>query len=195
VAQVVWQLNGLQTIGGHLPQIHGAPRLQAGGIWFNGSRDGLLVPVNPLAGLKQFSIEALFHPDPGGAAEQRFVHVQSGASPDRALLELRLTPDGRGWYADTFIGSAGVELPLNDPQLVHPLNAWHALALTFDGQCMRQYVNGERELEGHIAYHPHPAAGVTALGMRANGVWHFRGTIAAVRFSDFAVPAADLLRV
>jgi hypothetical protein len=55
---VVWRLDQTARIGGQTTEVLGAPRVatEAGipAVWFNGTSDGLLVPVNPLAGLAQF---------------------------------------------------------------------------------------------------------------------------------------------
>src|SRR5512133_367959 len=75
-AAIVWQLDSLTTIGGHRVTLVGNPRVidtEVGrAIEFDGTRDGLFLDVNPLAGLDRFTVEVLFAPASDGAEEQRF---------------------------------------------------------------------------------------------------------------------------
>jgi len=187
MGEVIWRLDALDTIGGHRPKMHGHPRAvdtdRGPAIAFDGEHDLIIVPVDPLAGAAAFTLEAVFRPDPAGAAEQRFVHLQANDTDDRALLETRLTPDGTAWYADTFLRSGDREQPLNDPSLTHPLGAWHTLTLTCDGQTMRQFVDGIEELTAPLPFIPR-GPGRVALGGRINAVSHFRGVIHSVRFAS-----------
>lgn len=151
-------------------------------------------PQSPLGGTTAFTLEALFRPDPAGPLEQRFVHLQSTQTTDRVLLETRMGSDGASWYADTFIGCQGQEMPLNDRYLLHPLGHWHTLALTFDGTTMRQYVNAAFEMEAPVPFYlPLPHIRI-ALGARINRIWPFAGAIARVRITPAVLAPADLLR-
>ena len=75
---VVWTLDNTESIGGHRPQVLGAPGIASaatGGpaLLFNGRSDGLILPVNPLRGFSKFTIEILFRPDPNGpSAKTKF---------------------------------------------------------------------------------------------------------------------------
>src|SRR5690349_19802951 len=77
---IVWALDRLDTIDGNPPEILGRPTLidspQGKAISFDGSKDGLLMPINPLDGLPQFTVEVIFQPAAGGPKEQRFLHFQ-----------------------------------------------------------------------------------------------------------------------
>ncbi len=198
--QITWQIEQILTAPPRGTERHGAPVLDPGpppAAAFHGGSDGLIIPEHPLAGAEAFTLEARFKPwaslpdgTPAGA-EQRFVHLQSDGLPDRLLLETRLTADGRHWYADTFICTAGREYPLNDPSLLHPLDAWHTMALVFDGERMHQYVNARHELSTTFPLTP-PRPGRTSLGMRIDGTSPFAGLLAAVRFSSKALPSTDL---
>jgi hypothetical protein len=185
--QITWELDNLENIGGHAIQVLGAPHVIQGSqgrpaLWFDGVDDGIIVPNHPLAGASQFTLEVIFRPDANGAPEQRFVHLQEDEGDDRILIETRLTGDG-SWFLDTFIKSGASSLPLLAREHLHPIGEWHHAALVYDGAEMRHYVNGELELTGAVAFAP-PSAGQTALGVRLNRVFWFKGAIATVRFSD-----------
>ncbi|HEV3198473.1 MAG TPA: hypothetical protein VGZ73_11210 [Bryobacteraceae bacterium] len=78
------EFDRLDQIGGHPTTILGHPRVidTPGGkaVEFNGKDDALFVDVHPLAGAETFTWEVVFRPDPGGAPEQRFFHLQEEAS-------------------------------------------------------------------------------------------------------------------
>jgi hypothetical protein len=190
----IWRLDRLEMIGGHTPKILGAPRLanDATGpaLFFDGTRDGLILPVNPLAGLGQFTIELLIRPDARGPAEQRFFHIQDAAGA-RTLLEIRLTPEGR-WALDTYLADGLHKLPLLDRTLLHSSDAWHWVALHYDGHRMTSYVDGQKELSGEVAFAPTQPAGETSIGVRLNQVYWFKGGIREVRIHPFALPPAQL---
>ena len=96
-APVVWQFDQPATVAGCPTEVLGAPQVveNTGGrfVQFDGAHDGLVVPVNPLARLPQFTIEVLVRPEAGGGSEQRFLHVQDEVG-NRVLLEIRQTPEG-----------------------------------------------------------------------------------------------------
>jgi Concanavalin A-like lectin/glucanases superfamily len=187
---VLWKLDSLRSIGGHAPEVLGAPRVTAGtAVQFNGVDDGLILPVDPLAGWREFTIEALIRPETGGAAEQRFLHIED-AHGHRATMEIRLTADGR-WALDTFLLGGGSRRTLLDRTRLHPADRWTWVALRYDGRQMTSFVNGVMELEGPVDVSPF-TAGRTALGVRLNRVYWFRGAIREVRFEARALEASDL---
>lgn len=162
------------------------------GIRFNGTDDGLIVPVNPIAGWRAFTIQVLIDPAPGGAAEQRFLHIEDEHG-NRALMEIRLRADGR-WCLDTFIQSGGHRLTLIDRSRLHPAGhpAW--VALRYDGRQMAHFVNGMEEWADDLKVSPF-GAGRTSIGVRMNRVYWFKGVIKEFRFQPRAVPAANLVRL
>ena len=164
-APTIWRLDDLATVGGHAVKKIGAPRLvrdtTGSAIFFDGAHDGLVVPANPLRDLKAFTIELLLRPDTDGPAEQRFFHVQD-ADTNRALLELRLTPDGR-WALDTFLRCGDSSLPLLDRTKLHTSAQWHWVALRYDGRRMTSFVDGVKELEGEVTFLS-TTAGETSVG-------------------------------
>ena len=189
-------MNQTTSIGGHVPTVLGAPEViteQNGkAIHFNGSTDGLLLPVNPLAGMSEFTIEVLFKPDTGGPAEQRFLHVQDELG-SRALMEIRLLD--QGWALDTFLYSLKNEskCPLLDRTKLHPSDRWTWVALVYANGHMAHYINGVKELEGDVAFPP-MLAGQISLGVRQNKVYWFKGSLREVRFHPVALPDEKLQR-
>jgi hypothetical protein len=193
---VVWRLDQTARIGGQTTEVLGAPRVatEAGipAVWFNGTSDGLLVPVNPLAGLAQFTIEVLFWPAADGPAEQRFLHVQDGPGA-RALIETRVA--NGTWSLDTFLSNpaTGLRLALLDYTKRHPADRWTWVALVYDGRRMTHYIDGVKELEGDMVFPP-MAAGQVSLGVRQNKVYWFKGGIREVRWHATALKAEELQR-
>ncbi len=180
----VWTLDEIGSVGGHPAAILGEPGVatepDGKAVYFNGVTDGLFVQVNPLAGLAQFTVEALIKPASVGPAEQRFLHVQDETG-SRLLMEIRLTD--AGWALDTFLRSekTASERPLLDRTKLHPSERWTWVALVYANGHMTHYVNGVKELEGAVAFAP-MAAGQISLGVRQNKVYWFKGGIREVRF-------------
>lgn len=192
-AAAVWRIVDPAKVGGQATEVVGAPKAGDGGVRFDGARDGLFVPVNPLQGLKAFTIEVLFSPAEGGPAEQRFWHAQD-AGLARALLEIRLNGQG-GWWLDTFLMQPGRPgKTLIDPKRIHPTNTWHWVALRYDGRTMAHFVNGVKELEGEVEFAP-MGAGRLSLGVRQNLVHWFKGAIREMRVTPTALAEGELQRV
>ena len=184
----------LAQIDGRPATVSGAPRVvdSADGkaMYFDGAADGLLLPVNPIEGLEQFTIEVLIKPEAGGGEEQRFLHIQDQEG-SRALLEIRL--QGNSWALDTFLRSE--KTLANHTQLdrtkLHPANSWTWVALVYAHGHMAHFVNGVKELESTIDFPP-MQAGKISLGMRQNKIYWFKGGIREVRFHALALDAGAL---
>jgi hypothetical protein len=156
---------------------------------FNGSTDGLFLGQMPLAGLNQFTIEAIIRPESGGNFEQRFLHcgeIQGG----RLLLELRSTQTD--WYFDAFIKSGDQQKTLIDSNLLHPLDQWYHLAFVVDGGKLTTYINGKKELEGEIVLAP-LQSGTTSIGVRLNERSWFKGSIYKIRITPEALKQNNFL--
>ena len=78
-----------------------------------------------------------------------------------------------------------------DRARVHSTDAWHWVALTYDGTTMTHYVDGVRELEGTLAFRP-MSPGRMSLGVRLNKVSWYQGCIREVRFAPRALSAGEL---
>src|SRR5215467_13209082 len=109
----VWTFDKLGRIGGFPTTVLGHPRIintpVGKAIEFNGVDDALFVESHPLAGMRTFTFEALFRPDPGGAPEQRWFHLaerdpKTGKDTDtRFLFEIRVIGDE--WCLDAFVST------------------------------------------------------------------------------------------
>jgi len=194
-ADTVWRLDKTEAVADHATKVLGQPQVvdgtQGKAVRFDGTRDGLFVPVNPIAGWDTFTIEVLFKPEAGGLAEQRFFHIQDEREA-RVLMETRLTPEGQ-WALDTFLMDGEHRLPLLDRTLLHPAGVWAWVALRYDGKRMTSFVNGQKELEGSVVF-ASMKPGRTSLGVRQNEVFWFKGSIAEVRFHPIALEAGSLQR-
>jgi hypothetical protein len=192
---LIWRLSETTQVGGQVVTVLGAPRIahENGGpaMVFNGSSDGIFIPVNPLAGCPAFTVEVLFKPEEGGLAAQRFFHLQD-AKTWRIMIETRV--DGRGqWWLDTFLGATGVSQALIDSARTHPTGRWYWVALRFDGKRMTSFVDGVQELEREAAFGP-MVEGQLSLGVRQNKVHWFKGAIREVRWHKRAVAETELQR-
>jgi hypothetical protein len=191
-----WHLDRLDSIGGQSATVVGAPRVidtpQGKAIEFNGTTDGLFLDTNPLAGLKQFTVEVVFRPSADGPKEQRFLHFQEEGTENRLLFETRLTPDGQ-WFLDTFIKSGEGNYTLLAERSKHPIGPWYHAAVTNNGKMMRHYVNGAEELSAEIKFQSQDA-GRTSLGVRINKVSWYKGAIRQVRITPRVLSTQEFLK-
>lgn len=193
--QSIWKLERPDLIGGLTPEVLGSPQSQERdghrALCFDGRADGLLMPANPILGFPQFTIEVLLRPDGEGPAEQRFLHIQDDLE-HRVLMETRAAD--QAWSLDTFLRSTDADkLTLLDRAKAQPAGRWYWAALVYDGKTMRHFVNGQKQLEGQVAFPP-MTAGRISLGVRQNKVSWFKGCLAEVRFTPVAIPAEKLQR-
>jgi hypothetical protein len=188
VSEIKKDHKGLATSGS--PQVVSSPFGKA--VWFNGERDGYFMEENPLYGLSDFTIEAIFRPDIDGPEEQRFLHI-GGTDSDRLLLETRLTPENM-WFLDTFILCGESKKAVIDPNLQHPAGRWYHVALTLDKKGkMTNYVNGRMELSGDVEFKP-INSGALSIGARRNRVSWFLGAIYRIRVSPQVLEPKDFLK-
>jgi hypothetical protein len=196
-----WHFDRIDEIGGHLTTVLGHPQVieAAAGkaIQFNGVDDAIYVDVHPLAGAATFTWEVIFRPDPGGAAEQRFFHLQerdpkTGADTGtRMLFEIRVIGDR--WALDSYAQSGTESLALCDRAKLHSLGAWHAVAAVYDGHEFRNYVDGVLQGSGPLHLTPQ-GDGHTSIGTRINRVNYFKGAVLEARMTRHALSPAELLR-
>src|SRR5688572_6312310 len=143
-SQLTWRLDNLERAGADPFQIIGAPSIVetdiGRAIRFNGKSDGLVIGRNPLASLRQFTIEVLLSPDTDGPEEQRFLHFAGAGTENRALVELRLA-NGR-WSLDSYLRYDAAQLTLLDRSKTHAAGQWHVAAMTFDAGRLRHFVDG-----------------------------------------------------
>jgi hypothetical protein len=187
--QQIWPVQRVDSIGGHAPEVVGQPKpMDRSGrkaLCFDGKTDGIFLPVNPVEGWPQFTVEVLFWPDGDGNEEQRFLHIQD-AQQRRALIETRVTKE-RTWALDTFLHASDRDrLTLLDRAKTQATDQWYWAALVYDGRVQSHYVNGVKQLEGAVAFPP-MTRGRISLGVRQNKVHWFKGCIAEVRFTAGAL--------
>lgn len=206
--QELWTLDNLHRIGGRPATPTGTPKVISwpGGqaIEFDGKRDSVLIKGRPLVGTPRFTIEAVIRVD-GGEVEQKFLHISQtdqatgldvrpvGTDHDanyRIMFELRAQPTG--YFIDAVLNSAAGKPVLAVPEKLHPYGQWHAVAQTFDGTTYRTYVDGVLQGEMPTGYAPQ-GPGNTRIGARMEGVNHFKGAIARIRFTDRALSPREMM--
>lgn len=149
-------------------------------VLFDGKQDGLFLDKNPLVGMRQFTVELMFRPDPKGQTEQRFLQMGE-VNGERMMLETRLTSDNQ-WYLDAYIKSGDSSKALIDKTKLHPAGEWCHVAFVVDNGKMDTYVAGKHELEGMVPFAPFKT-GRTSIGVRMNKVYWFKGAIAWIRIT------------
>ena len=191
MTKLIWDLTSPDFIAGSLARVIGEPTTEiydgSNTIAFNGSSDGLLLPVNPLQGSGRFSCTVECFPKAGGDHEQRFLHAGS-VHGDRALLELRTSSDG-GWYLDVYLAMNGWSCALRDPTKVHAMERWYSVAIAFDGRMLSGLVGDAVELcrESELPLNSGRMTGENcSIGMRQNRTSFFRGGIRRIiwHYSD-----------
>jgi len=192
---VVWNIDNLQSIGGHRATVLGAPTIidtpEGKALQFDGQDDALFVDNHPLARLSQFTVEIYFRPDPGGSQAQRWFHMQADGSESKVLFETRLF--GNSFVLDAFVESPGGEIALYAPDKRHPLGAWYHVAAVVDGQRARHYVNGVQEMDAALPFRPH-GEGRTSIGVRITRMYYFKGAIRLARFTPRALTPDQFLK-
>jgi len=203
---VVWTFDRLDSIGGEVVRIEGAPTVidtpLGKAVLFDGIDDALFIDRHPLAGAATFTFEALIRPD-GGDFAQRWFHLASdepapvpGAPPvtpsnTRFLFELRVVGDN--WYLDAFVNGPGYKHTLIFPDKLHPIGRWHHVAQTYDGETYRAYVDGQLQGEARIAFTPQ-GPGRASVGVRMNRMNYFKGAIRQARFTRGALKPDAFLK-
>lgn len=192
---VRWPVNSTTQIGGYAVAPVGKPTLVEGGaegICFDGDKDALIFPINPLAGQYDFTVQVLFKPLPQGEAEQKIVHLESEEGGGRVILETRLFADGT-WHLHSFVRSEQTKQALSATQKKHPTGKWYWAALTYSNGWLRHYVNGIEQ--GAIqAKLGRMEAGRMSLATRINLASFFKGCIRELRFANQGLPPEQLAR-
>jgi len=197
--QTRWVFDRLSNIGGVDTTVEGDPTLvdspYGKAVQFDGVDDRLVIGKHPLAGVGQFTFEALFRPD-GGAFAQRWFHLNEedptpGAAPSvtRILFEIRVK-DG-AWSLDAFATGPGYKQTLLFLDKTYPIGPWYWVAQSYDGKTYRAFVNGELQGEADIAYAPQ-GQGRSSVGARMNKVDYFKGAVREARFTPRALAAEAL---
>jgi hypothetical protein len=189
-AAETWQFDNPERIGGHKATVLGHPRVIRKALEFNGVDDAIFLGTHPLAGAETFTWEVSFRPDRGGAAEQRFFHLQVDGSDDRMLFEIRIAGDE--WCLDTFVKSGTNSGTLLDRSKLHPLGVWYRVEAVYDGHELRNYVDGVLQGAGELKS-ALQGPGQTSVGVRFNKRDYFKGAIRTARFTPRALPVSEFL--
>ena len=170
---------------------------------FDGTGDGFFLDAVPVAGLEEFTLEAVFRQDGDAAFEQRFLHI--GTMDRRILFETRVKPDAT-WYFDAFVNLGTPEptpenptparrsATLIDESLTHSAGRWYALALTAGPQGLVSYVDGVEQCRSQLPWTPLVNEGLTSVGVRQNKVCWFKGDIAKIRVTPKVLPKEEFLQ-
>lgn len=203
-AAETWRFDNLHSIGGHPVEVLGHPQViespYGKAVEFDGKGDGLFLPVHPLAGASAYTWEIIFRPDSDGPAAQRFFHLQEQDpatgkdTPNRLLTEIRIV-QGK-WCLDSH-GSSGdhhTTLLNCDAQHLYPADQWYRVTTVFDGKIMRNYIGSVEQGEGAFALAP-MRGGRTAVGIRINKVYPFKGAVLMARMTPRALDPSEFLQM
>lgn len=191
VHAVAWPLDDLSQVGGYAVDRVGEPKLLAqspGGVCLDGSKDGLLFPVNPLDAQYEFTVQALVRPAPGGEFKQQFLHLQDDDGENRVLLETRTK--GNRWQLHAFVKSGEAQGDIESASS-HSTGEWSWVALTHADGTFRLYVNGQQEGSATIAVAP-MKRGEMAVGFRMSRENWFNGCVSELRFATAALASTEL---
>ena len=188
-----WQVAELPAIDSIMGDpVHFATPL-GNAVCFNGECDAYYLGTNPLAGMKEMTIEVIFRQHSNAKFEQRFLHMGQVNGP-RVLFETRVNPDNT-WYLDTYIRLDGEEkqdLVLIDPAQPHPCDRWYNLAMVVADGKATSYVDGVQQLTGEIPYRE-ISEGITSVGVRQNKVCWFDGDLFRIRITPRALQPEEFL--
>jgi len=199
-----WEIDNLEQIGGHDVTVIGDPEVveteMGSAVRFDGDGDMLLVDYNPIGDAEAFTVEVVFKPNacyPQNTAP-RFIHIQD---PDdkkekRLMIELRVN-DRNECYLDGYMQTDTMDLVLIDEEQVHPTGKWLHAAVTYDDGVMTTYMNGIRQLSGHITcadtiINP---TGKVAIGGRMNHVSWFNGYIKTLKVTQASLDPSDFIQL
>lgn len=202
VYTAIWNLNSLDTIGGHNVVVVGNPQLVktdiGDAIQFDGNGDQILIDFNPIKDAKAFTVELVFKPDasyPNNTAP-RFLHFQDPNDPEekRVMIELRITENNE-CYMDGFIKTDIENLALIDEAYVHPTGVWQHVAITYNEGNFTTYFNGIKELTGTVKYSKEiiNAIGKTSLGGRMDKRSYYAGLIKTLKVTHSVLEPQDFI--
>ena len=80
------------------------------------------------------------------------------------------------------------------PRTKVQLGQWHHVAAVYDGKEFRSYVDGVLDGAAQIELTPQ-AAGRSAVGVRMNKLYYFKGAVRMARFTRRALAPSEFLKV
>ena len=199
-----WVIDNTSNIGGYTPTVLGSPTVTAmdagTALCFDGTKDGLFFGgTNPIQGMAAFTIETLVYPEfTSGAASPRLMYIGDSATANRRLvIELVSGALGNWHILVGFSWNAATSTTIEDTNYVHPSGQWYWLAVTFDGQTARVYVNGVLENSANITFGAMATASISLANRpsgAASGSNFFPGCMRDVEFFNSALPVSQLLK-
>ena len=186
------------NIGGFTPTVMGAPTITSTdvgtAVCFDGGKDALQIASNPLAGLQTFTLQTLVYPAFTGTDDPRVIYIGgTGVNAPRVVVQMRSDISGT-WHAYVTFFSAATTTTIEDTSNNHPSNQWYWLAVTYDGQTARVYVNGALENSSALTFDA-MTSGSTSLGARLGGQYYFPGCMRDVEVFGRALPASQLQKL
>jgi len=112
------------------------------------------------------------------------------------MIELRVN-ERNECYLDGYMQTDTMDLVLIDEKQVHPTGKWLHAAVTYKDGVMTTYMNGIRQLCGHITYADtiiNPS-GKVAIGGRMNHVSWFNGYIKTLKVTHASLDPADFIQM
>ncbi len=190
-----WVVDNTTNIGGNEPTVLGSPvvtAMDAGtAVCFDGIEDGLIVPDDPIQGLRQFTIETLVYPQLDATLQPTIVQVWDPNNTTRRVV-IQMRSDATGdWHLVVVFAWNAATTTIENTSDTHSSDQWYWLAVTYDGQTARVYVDGVLEDSSSVTFGP-MAAGSISLATRQVGRFYFPGCMRDVEFFDSALPASQL---
>lgn len=91
---ITWKISDTISINSIKPVVLESPKivrdLKGKSLMFDGTDDRLIMSVNPLEGLKSFTVELLFKPFVSDSVAPRMLYIQDNEG-NRCTIELRIT--------------------------------------------------------------------------------------------------------
>jgi len=196
IQTIEWMLDNLEKIDSRKLIVHGNPQIIdcpfGKALEFDGQQDAVFLETNPLAGMSKFTVEVIFRPDANGLEEQRFLHMGEIHS-DRFMFEIRLIMQDL-WFVDNYLCSGTSDKTLYNKEYLHKTGEWTHAAAVFDGHEMRNYIAGQLEGKGALAYQA-MTSGKTSIGVRQNNVCWFKGAIHKIKITGSVLDPHEFLEI
>ena len=166
-----------------------------GGFGLDGTNH-LEIPHTPELDAEQFTLELwAFVPTNYRASERTFPWLvcknrHEQAEGNYGIVILNGRPQGR-----LNVGGGRDNMFLVDARSPLKLNAWNHMAISYDGNVLRMYVNGKLSGEQNIGRKRVAGRDGLAFGRRQDNSgdgYHFRGALDEIRFYDRALTLAEI---
>lgn len=161
-----------------------------GALEFDGVDDWVTVEANPLLDLTTgMTLEAWVYPTGGQGAWQAAIVRETSSG-----LAYALYASDEASQPAAYVRIDGVKHSAEDVSPL-PTNQWTHIAATFDGECLRMFVNGvEVRCTGIVAGAMDNDANLLRFGGQSPWGDYFAGRIDDIRIYDRALTAAEILQ-